>query len=106
MAFDLETVAAEIGLPARALQWRLEQEVTSYEKVLLATRFLETERYLRDSSHQLTRIAALLGFSELSAFTRWSHKHFQTTPSALRQHLRSGGRMVAPAANSPGDDAS
>ncbi len=77
MAFDLETVAAEIGLPARALQWRLEQEETSYEKVLLATRFLETERYLRDSSHQLTRIAALLGFSELSAFTRWSQKHFQ-----------------------------
>jgi len=106
MAFDLETVAAEIGLPARALQWRLEQEETSYEKVLLATRFLETERYLRDSSYQLTRIAALLGFSELSAFTRWSQKHFRMSPSALRQHLRSGGRMVAPAANSPGDDAS
>ena len=106
MPFDLESAAAGLELPARALQWRLEQEATSYEKVLLATRFLETERYLRDSTLQLTRISALLGFSELSAFTRWSHKHFHMTPSALRQHLRSGGRMVAAAANSPGDDAS
>jgi AraC-like DNA-binding protein len=91
-SFDLETVAGEIGLPARALQWRLEQQQTSYEKVLLATRIVEAERYLRDTTHQLTRIAALLGFSELSAFTRWTHKQFDTTPSALRHHLRSGGR--------------
>lgn len=99
-AFDLETVAAGMGLPTRALQWRLGQDGTSYEKVLLATRRLEAERYLRDSSHQLTRVAALLGFSEPSAFTRWSQKHFKMTPSAMRRHLRRGGASLA----SPGDD--
>lgn len=99
--FDLETMANEMAIPARALQWRLEQEQTSYEKVVLATRLREAERFLRDSSHQLTRIAALLGFSELSAFTRWSQKHFQMTPSAMRQHLRAGGS----APGSAGDDA-
>ncbi len=100
LPFDLEAMASEMELPTRALQWRLEQEVTSYEKVLLNTRLHEAERYLRDSAHQLTRISALLGFSELSAFTRWSQKHFQMTPSAMRQHLRGGGR----APSSTGDD--
>jgi AraC-like DNA-binding protein len=99
--FDLETVAATMDMPGRALQWRLEQEGTTYEKVLLLTRILQAERYLRDSDHQLTKIASVLGFSELSAFTRWSQKQFKMTPSAFRQHLRSGGR----AALSAPDDA-
>ena len=100
LPFDLEAAAGDLQLPPRALQWRLEQEQTSYEKVLLLTRMSEAQRYLRDSTLQLTRIAALLGFSELSAFTRWSQKHFQRTPSAMRQHLRGGGRNPA----STGDD--
>lgn len=99
-AFDLETVAADLALSTRSLQWRLEQEDTSYEKVLLAIRRKETERYLRDTTHQLTRIAELLGFSELSAFTRWSQRQFRMTPSALRQFLRKGGRATP----SSGDD--
>jgi AraC-like DNA-binding protein len=100
MPFDLEAVSSELQISTRALQWRLEQEETSYEKVLLVTRMAEAEKYLRDSSYQLTRIAALLGFSELSAFTRWSQKHFLMTPSAMRQHLRVGGS----APGSTGDD--
>ena len=89
--FDLETCAAALGMTGRSLQWRLEQEGTSYEQVLVMTRIVAAERYLRDSDHQLTRIASLLGFSELSAFTRWSRSRFKMTPSAYRQCLRAGG---------------
>ncbi len=86
--FDLEAVATAMNMPSRALQWRLEQEATTYEKVLLLTRVVLAEQYLRDSNHRLTKIANLLGFSELSAFTRWSQRQFKMTPSAYRKHLR------------------
>jgi AraC-like DNA-binding protein len=86
--FGLETVAAAMELPVRSLQWRLEQEATSYEKILLVTRVIAAERYLRDSGYNLTKIASLLGFSELSAFTRWCQRQFKTTPSTYRKKLR------------------
>lgn len=97
--FNLEAMAAGLNISPRALQWRLGQEHTSYEKVLLDTRRTEAERYLRDSSYPMTRVASLLGFSELSAFTRWSQRHFRSSPSRLRQYLRRGGRI-----GSAGDD--
>jgi AraC-like DNA-binding protein len=90
--FDLDAVAGAMATNARALQWRLEQEQTTYEKVLLLTRLLQAESHLRDTDHQLTHIARLLGFSELSALTRWSQRHFKMSPSAYRKHLRDGGK--------------
>ena len=86
--FSLESVAEALQLQVRALQWRLEQEATTYEKVLLLTRVIAAESYLRDSDHNLTRIASLLGFSELSVLTRWSQHQFHMTPSAYRKKLR------------------
>lgn len=99
--FELEAAAKELALQPRALQWRLEQEGTSYEKVLLATRIVEADRYLRDSDHPLTRIAILLGFSELSAFTRWAQRRFHATPTALRARLRKGGSLIDLAGDDP-----
>jgi AraC-like DNA-binding protein len=49
----------------------------------------------------LTRIASLLGFSELSAFTRWAQRRFGATPSSLRQRLRSGGALPQLPGNDP-----
>ena len=89
--FDLESVAAAMGLQSRSLQWRLGQQATTYENVLLATRRLMAERYLRDNDFQQTRIASLLGFSQLSAFTRWCQRHFGMSPSGYRRVLRSRG---------------
>jgi AraC-like DNA-binding protein len=99
--FDLDTVADALGVQPRGLQWRLEQEATTYEQVLLLTRLLQAEHHLRDSDHQLTRIAGLLGFSELSAFTRWCQRQFQMTPSALRRRLRESAGQEPP---SPAED--
>jgi AraC-like DNA-binding protein len=101
-AFDLDSVAAAMGTQSRGLQWRLEQAATTYEKILLQTRIDMAGTYLRETDHQLTKIASLLGFSELSAFTRWCGKQFHMTPSAYRRHLRRGGHPVT----SPADDPS
>jgi AraC-like DNA-binding protein len=86
--FGLESVAEAMNLNVRALQWRLEQEATTYEKILLLTRIIAAESYLRDSDHNLTKIARLLGFSELSALTRWCQHQFHMTPSLYRKKLR------------------
>jgi AraC-like DNA-binding protein len=97
--FDLDAVAEAMDLQPRGLQWRLEQEETTYEKILLQIRIDKARKYLHESDHQLTKIASLLGFSELSAFTRWCGKQFHMTPSAYRRHLRKGGDPVPSSAD-------
>ncbi len=86
--FDLETVAAALGFTSRSMQWQLALEATTYEQILLLTRIVQAEQYLRETSHPMTAIAAMLGFSELSAFTRWANRQFGDTPTAVRQKLR------------------
>lgn len=86
--FDLEAIATALELTPRALQWRLAQEATTYEKIVGLTRILRTEHMLRDTNHPITTIAALLGFSEHSAFTRWAKRQFGHTPKNLRRRLR------------------
>lgn len=88
LSFDLEAIAAVVGLQPRALQWRLGQRDTSYEKLLAETRRETAERLLRDSQMAMTEIAAYIRFSELSAFTRASQRWFDMSPSAYRHHLR------------------
>jgi AraC-like DNA-binding protein len=87
--FDLNMIAQWLTVPPRRLQWLLEQEGTSYERILVAVREVLAERYLRDSDLALTHISAKLGFSEASAFTRWTQRSFGRSPSAHRRLLRS-----------------
>jgi AraC-like DNA-binding protein len=87
---SLDDVATQIGLTGRTLQSRLAQASTTFEKVLNDTLKSRAEHLLRTTDLSLTDIAILLGFSELSAFTRASQKRwFGRTPSAQRQILRS-----------------
>jgi AraC-like DNA-binding protein len=102
--FSLEVVAAQMQQPVRALQWRLELEGTTYEQVLLLTRISLAEKLLRNTDHPLTQISNHLGFSELSAFTRWSQRHFRMAPSAYRLTLRDPKRPE-PAAPGAGTSA-
>ena len=85
----LEEVATHLGLSGRTLQSRLAQASTTFESVLSETLKSRAEHLLRATDLSLTDIALLLGFSELSAFTRASHRWFGHTPSAQRQLLRS-----------------
>lgn len=85
---DLETVATELAIQPRALQWRLQQEKTTFDRVLTDTRRALAEQYLRDSDRRLSDIADLLGFSEQSAFTRAAKSWFGVSPRLARQVLR------------------
>jgi AraC-like DNA-binding protein len=86
--FDLDQIAATLGLTARALQYRLDLHKTSYEAILVETRRRLAERYLRDTDLAITEISDRLGFSELSAFTRAAQRWFQMPPRAYRNHVR------------------
>ena len=92
---DLEHVAGGIGLTPRALQWRLEQSGTSFEKLLNETRAHIAEHLLRDTDRSLTEIAFDLGFSDPSAFTRAARRWFNMPPRVYRQMQRRG-EMLPP----------
>lgn len=87
-ASDLDSVAGAFGLSPRALQGRLKRSGTTYESLLGATRRQLAASYLRDTGLSMTQIALLLGFSELSAFTRAAQRWFGMSPSAYRVAAR------------------
>lgn len=84
----LETIADQLELSPRSLQAKLANEQTTFEALVQDTRQGLAEGYLRDTDLPMTEIAFLLGFSELSAFTRAAHRWFGVPPSAKRGELR------------------
>ena len=84
----LDTIAQKLRITPRALQNRLAQQGTTFERVLSDTRRSLAMRYLRDTDLSLTEIGFLLGFSEQSAFTRAARGWFGQPPRALRNEAR------------------
>ncbi len=78
-------VAAEAGISVSALNRRLKAEGTSFHRLLDDTRRCLAQRYLFESSLKLTDIAARVGYSELSAFSRAARRWFGASPSAFRR---------------------
>ena len=85
---SLELVAERLGLSTRGLQSRLASEGTTFEALLNDARKLRAEELLKSTELPLTDIAIMLGFSELSSFTRAAQRWFGTSPSAHRSRLR------------------
>ena len=80
-SFGPKHVAQELGLTPSSLHRRLKAEGTSFHRLLDDTRRCLTHRYLLESSLKLTDIAALVGYSELSAFSRAARRWFGTSPA-------------------------
>jgi AraC-like DNA-binding protein len=85
---DLESIAKAFGISPRALQGRLKRAGTTFEAEAVAARKRMAESYLRDTGLSMTEIAMLLGFSELSAFTRAVQRWFGVSPKAYRVKAR------------------
>jgi AraC-like DNA-binding protein len=71
-------IAARLGLSQRTLARRLAKESTTFSQVLQKLRDDLARQYLSDSRLSISRVAWLLGYQEVSAFThafkRWSGK--------------------------------
>ncbi|MBS0243815.1 MAG: AraC family transcriptional regulator ligand-binding domain-containing protein, partial [Proteobacteria bacterium] len=87
---SLESCAATVELSSRRLQSELKRLGTTFEDEVSRVRRSLAERYLLDTDMALTEIALLLGFSELSAFTRAARGWFGMPPSQWRSEARAG----------------
>lgn len=82
---DMAAAAKELGVSQHSLRSLLREAGTNYRDLLDDTRRIMADHYVRETSLPMTEIAFLLGFSELSAFSRVSRKWFGQTPRALRK---------------------
>jgi AraC-like DNA-binding protein len=81
----LADAADTLGMTSRALQRELEKANTSFRDLVEETRKSMARHYLNDTSLPLTEIAFILGFSELSAFSRAARSWFGASPRELRK---------------------
>ncbi len=87
-------VAARLSMHPRTLQRRLREEGTSFETIKDDVRRDAAARYLKQSDIPLTRIAALLGYSEPSVLTRSCQRWFAYSPRQIREKSDSSAELV------------
>jgi AraC-like DNA-binding protein len=75
-AFDIDAIAAQLGMSVRTLQRRLADAETGFQECVDGVRRRYAERYLAEDRLAITEVAFLVGFSEPSnfhrAFRRWT----------------------------------
>lgn len=74
-------VARSLGMDRRTLHRRLAISNETYSSLLDSVRRDLAEKAIRQGASSYTELAVRLGFSELSAFSRWFRQHFGTSPS-------------------------
>ena len=69
-----------LSLAPRTLQRRLQSRGTSFSKLLEDVRIETARRHLANSQLSLTQLAAILGYSDLSAFSRAFRRRIGKSP--------------------------
>ena len=82
---SVSLVAQQLGRDRRTLHRQLVQQSTGYCALLEQVRREQVVRHLENPERPLSDIAGLLGFSALSAFSRWFQQQFGCSPSAWRK---------------------
>jgi AraC-like DNA-binding protein len=81
---SIEQVADQLGLVCRTVQRRLSEQGTSFTELVNELRIELAQRHVQGSARPLTEVAALLGFSASSGFSRWYSAQFGCSPSEAR----------------------
>lgn len=84
---SIARVAGSLGMNTRTLQRRLAEQGEEFSDVVNSVRRELAERYLSNRSHSMTQIAEMLGYAQLSSYTRWFAGEFGISPLAWRQRL-------------------
>jgi len=82
-----EQMADSLHMSQRSLQRKLQQQGTSYKKLLDQTRRELATSYVKDKKRSLSEITFLLGFSEQSNFTRAFKRWEGVAPSEYREAI-------------------
>ena len=85
---SIRLVAKRLGMSVRTLQRRLDEHGVVFRTLVQEIRRELAERYLAERSANLTEVAFLLGYSELSSFDRAFRRWTGSTPVAARRSLR------------------
>lgn len=80
----VEDVARKIGVSTRSLQGLLKEENTTYQSLLNEVRKEVSIKHLKNKKFNITDVAFLTGFSDLSVFSRSFKKWTGLTPSQFQ----------------------
>lgn len=83
-SYSLEAMAKQLGISARTIERHLKQDGTSFSTVLNQVRAEMVRQYVEGADRPLYVIAELMGFSALSAFSRWFRDEFGCSASEWR----------------------
>jgi len=81
---SIEQVAEHLGIVCRTVQRRLAEQGRSFSSLVNDIRVELATRHVIESDRPLTEVAALLGFSAPSGFSRWYHAQFGCSPKQSR----------------------
>jgi AraC-like DNA-binding protein len=79
------TIASDLHMSTRNLNRKLVAENTSFKALLLEIRSELASQYINDASLTLTEISYMLGFSEISSFSRAFKRWTGQSPSEVRR---------------------
>ncbi len=82
---SIEQIARSLGVDRRTVHRHLARSGETFSSLLNTTRRALAEQFVANPSRSLTEVSALLGFSSLSAFSRWFHEQFGTGPREWRK---------------------
>lgn len=85
-----DAMAHQTGVELRTLQRQFAAAGKTFGQIVQEVRMGLTVQYLEESDRPLAEVAELLGFSALSAFSRWHRTHFGRSPTERRDHLAAG----------------
>lgn len=81
---SLETIAANFNTSPRSLQRKLQEEGLTYQQVADSIRKSLAIHFLESGQHPLKEVSYILGYNELSAFSRAFKRWTGTTPGSYQ----------------------
>ncbi|CAN7617036.1 HTH-type transcriptional regulator VirS [compost metagenome] len=91
---SVDRVAQHLGVDRRTVHRRLLQEDTTYSEILNEARAGLVIGYIENPERPLSEVATLLGFSSLSAFSRWFSGQFGCSVSKWRTQQQPQERVT------------
>ena len=85
---SLDDIAANFNLSARTIQRKLKDEQVSFQQITDEVRKSLAINYLKAGDMPVKQISYMLGYNELSAFTRTFKRWMGTTPGAYAKGMR------------------
>lgn len=87
---SIESVVEYLPFEKRALQRKLKRLGITYQELLDDVRFDKATMSLRDSNIGVSRLADILGYSNVSVFSKAFKKRFGMSPNSWRKQVKKG----------------